>query len=189
MIAAEMVRSPQQLAGLFWNPALGQACAVRLETALDRSLWLDMLAFIPAYAVFLAVGALALGGRIARVAAGAVVLAALLDLVEGVVLFQLVAAWESPPALFDALFWTVRPKFALLGVTAILIGAMLARRNRLGVLAGAVMGISGLVSLWMLFTAPRDPLMMQGHAVAWVTLLAVALIGAVRPSFWSSSAP
>ena len=108
--------------------------------------------------------------------------AALLVEIEGVLLLVLVPSWSTPPDLFDALFWTVRPKFALLGVAEILLALLLARGPWLGKIASVPLAWGGTVSLWMLFADPHDPLMMLGHRYAWTALLAVALVASVRPS-------
>lgn len=185
-----MVRSADDLLRLFWNGS--RDCADRFQAAQTAALRLDMFAFIPAYAAFLIFAAKALesgGVRLARAAMAAVLAAALLDEAEGLILLPLVAAWDSPPALFDALFWTVRPKFALLGLAEAAIGVLLLRATWLGKVAGVVMAAGGLASLWMLFAAPRDPLMMQAHSLAWAALLAVALAAAIRPALVAARGP
>ncbi len=57
-------------------------------------------------------------------AIAALLIAALLDQVEGLILFQLVPHWQSPPDLFGALFLAVRSKFALLGLGELLLAAL-----------------------------------------------------------------
>lgn len=189
VIAFELVRSAAELAQLFG--ASGSECAARFAAAQIRALFLDMLAFIPAYAAFLAFAALGLrpvAGRPAETrlawwTLGAVIAAALLDEAEGFVLLNLASDWAYPfTPMFDALFWTVRPKFALLGAAEAALGVLLVLRGGwLPRIAGAVMAAGGLISIWFLFSAPHDPRMMQGHTYAWIALLLVALPAAVRP--------
>jgi hypothetical protein len=189
IIAFELVRNAAELAQLFGSS--GPACAARFGAAQVTALWVDMLAFIPAYAAFLALAALALRpqegrrfeARLALWTAIAVIAAALLDESEGLVMHQLARGWSNQPAyLFDALFWTVRPKFALLGLVEAALGVLLVLRGGwLPRIAGAVMIAGGAISLWFLFSAPHDPRMMQGHSYAWLALLLVALPAAVRP--------
>lgn len=179
IIAFELVRSPAQLAELF-GPA---SCSGAFQAAQIRASWWDALAFIPAYTAFLALGAFALGDnarRLSRIAIAVLLVAALLDQIEGLILFQLAAHWQSPPDLFGALFFTVRPKFALLGIGSLLLAALAWRGTLIGKIGAAVLAAGGLVSLWFLFTNPHDPMMMAGHRYAWMALLALAAIGSVN---------
>ncbi|AJP73024.1 hypothetical protein TS85_16310 [Sphingomonas hengshuiensis] len=96
-------------------------------------------------------------------------------------MLDILADLPGTPGQFDALFWTVRPKFALLSLGAILLAALAWRGAPLGKIAAGPMLAGGLVSLAMLVTAPHDPMMMKGHSAAWIALLALAAIGAVRP--------
>jgi hypothetical protein len=83
--------------------------------------------------------------------------------------------------LFQGLFWTVRPKFAFLGLGEVLLALMLWRGPLLAkIAAGACLG-GGLVSLRYLYLAPHDPAMMRGHLIAWSTVLIVAAVAAARP--------
>lgn len=179
IIAFELVRSPAQLAELFGPPS----CSGAFQAAQIRASWWDALAFIPAYAAFLALGAFALGDnarRLSRIAIAVLLVAALLDQIEGLILFQLAAHWQNPPDMFGALFFTVRPKFALLGIGSLLLAALAWRRTLIGKIGAAVLAAGGLVSLWFLFANPHDPMMMAGHRYAWMALLAIAAIGSVN---------
>jgi len=175
------VRSADALRQLFGS----QPCADRLAVAQIDALLLDMFAFIPAYAAFLTLGARALWARwprLALAAIGAMLAAALLDELEDLILRELVTSWQSPMALFEPLFWTVRPKFALLGVGEMLLGVLMLRRARLTRIAAVPMLAGGAISLALLFAGPHDPWMMKAHTFAWTALLVVALIAAVRPT-------
>lgn len=180
IIAFELVRSPAALAELF-GPA---SCSSTFQAAQIRASWWDALAFIPAYAAFLALGARALRNnarRLSRVAIAVLLVAALLDEIEGLILFQLAGHWQDPPDLFGALFLTVRPKFALLGIGSLLLAALAWRGPALGKIAGLAMAAGGTVSLVMLLIDPHAPLMMLGHRYAWMALLALAAIGSFAP--------
>lgn len=180
IIAFELVRSPAQLAELFGPPG----CATQFQAEQIRAGWWDALAFIPAYAAFLALGAFALRGdarRLSRIAIAVLLVAALLDQVEGLILFQLAAHWQDPPDLFGALFFAVRSKFALLGIGSLLLAMLAWRRTPIGKAAALVLAGGGLASLWFLFADPHDPAMMLGHRYAWMALLALAAIGSVNP--------
>ncbi|MDG2534661.1 hypothetical protein P6144_13445 [Sphingomonas sp. HITSZ_GF] len=180
IIAFELVRNPSQLAELFGPPS----CSGAFQAAQTRASWWDALAFIPAYAAFLALGACAMRNdarRLSLVAVATFLVAALLDQIEGLILFQLAAHWQSPPGLFGALFFTVRPKFALLGIGSLLLAALAWRGTLLGKIAAVPLAAGGLASLWFLFTDPHDPAMMLGHRYAWMALLALAAIGSINP--------
>jgi hypothetical protein len=93
IIALELVRSPAALAELFGS----QPCAGLFQAAELRASWWDALAFIPAYAAFPALGAWALRGagrRLDLAALAILLLAALLDKVEGLILFRLGPRWS-----------------------------------------------------------------------------------------------
>lgn len=144
-----------------------------------------MLGFIPAYTLFLLGAVVALRRAslgLALVAFNVFMFAGALDEIEGLIMFKLLGNLAGTERLFDGLFWTVRPKFAFLGVGEILIGLMLWRGPLLGKLAAGVLLAGGMVSLWFLFTDPHNPVMMRGHSIAWTALLIAALVGAVRPA-------
>ncbi|RYY28309.1 MAG: hypothetical protein EOP62_03675 [Sphingomonadales bacterium] len=182
VIAFELVRSAEQLWSLFGS----EPCTSTLVKAQREALWLDLLAFIPAYTVFLALGAFALrrsGLLLALITMSIFMAAGTFDEIEGAVLFKILGAMPGTPLLYDALFWTVRPKFALLGVGEILLAALLWRGPLLAKIASGLLLAGGLASLYFLFNDPYAPGMMKGHTYAWGALLVVALIGAVRPDF------
>lgn len=184
VIAFELVRSASQVLALFGS----EPCTSTLIAAQREALWLDMLGFIPAYTLFLALGAFALrrsGLLLALITMSVFFAAGTFDEIEGLVLFKILGAMPGTPALYDALFWTVRPKFALLGAGEIMLAALLWRGPLLAKIASGLLLAGGLASLYFLFNAPHDPAMMKGHTYAWATLLVVAAIGAVRP-FWVS---
>lgn len=162
-----------------------EPCTSRLLAAQRSALWLDMLGFIPAYTIFLIAGVVALRKSslgLALVAFNLFLFAGALDEIEGAVMFKIMANMPGNPHLFDGLFWTVRPKFALLGLGEILLALMLWRGPLLGKIAAGALLAGGLVSLRYLFFDPHAPAMMRGHTIAWTALLLVALVGAVRPA-------
>jgi len=188
VIALELVRSVEQVIALFGS----EPCTSRLVAAQREALWLDMLGFIPAYTAFLMLGAVALrrsGLKLALAALSVFLLAGAFDEIEGLVMFRILAHLPGTPELFTGLFWTVRPKFALLGLGEILLAAMLWRGPLLAKIAAGPMLAGGLVSLWFLFTAPHDPTMMKAHSYAWMALLVVALAGSFRPLMVTREAP
>ncbi|MDF7775152.1 hypothetical protein P1X14_07830 [Sphingomonas sp. AOB5] len=160
-----------------------EPCRATMITAQRAGLWHDMLAFIPAYSAFLALAAWAMRGadrRLALAAMAMLLLAGLLDEIEGVVLFRLLSGFPGAGGWFDALFWTVRPKFLLLGLGEIAIAALLVRGTWMAKIGAVPVAIGGAVSIWFLLADPRNALMMQGHRWAWTALLLVAILGAIR---------
>lgn len=180
IIALELVRTAGQVTALFGS----EPCTSTLIAAQREALWLDMLAFIPAYTGFLALGAFALrrSGLVLALAAMSVFLAAgAFDEIEGLVLFKLLANLPGTQAIYDSLFWTVRPKFALLGLGEIMLAALLWRGSLAGKVASGLLLAGGLASLYFLLNDPHAPAMMKGHTYAWGALLIAALVGAWRP--------
>lgn len=180
IIAFELVRSPAALAELFGAPG----CARAFAAEQIRASWWDALAFIPAYAAFLALGAHALRNdarRLSRIAVAVLLIAALLDEIEGLILIELASHWWSPLNLFGALFLAVRTKFTLLGLGSLLLAALAWRGPALGKAGASILAAGGAVSLAMLFADPHAPLMMLGHRYAWMALLALAAIGSINP--------
>lgn len=181
VIALELARSTADITALFGS----EPCRSALVAAQRQALWLDMLAFIPAYCLFLlsAVAALrraSLG--LALVAFNLFMIAGAFDFIEGLILFKLLGNLPGDQRAFTGLFWTVRPKFALLALGEILLALMLWRGALAAKVAAGVMGAGGVVALVYLLRAPHDPAMMKGHSVAWGALLVAALIGSVRPA-------
>ncbi|ODP36742.1 hypothetical protein [Sphingomonas turrisvirgatae] len=181
IIALELVRSAADVAALFGS----EPCTSRLIAAQREALWLDMLGFIPAYLTFLlsAVAALrraSLGLIMALFSA--ITFAGAFDFIEGLILFKLLGNLPGDQRTFTGLFWTVRPKFALLAASELMIALILWRGAPVAKIAAGVIGAGGVVALVHLLRAPHDPAMMRGHAVAWGALLVTAAIGSVRPA-------
>ncbi len=171
IIAAELARTPAAFHQLF-----GQAACPRLAGAMIDSLVLDALAFIPAYAAFLILALVALRPvrpGIALAGIGVTLAAALLDQIEGGLLWRIVGH-DAGQGAIDALAIVVRTKFALLGASAMLIGALLAMRRGIGLFAGPIIAIGGAACLYGLAGDPRA--LVEGNRYAWMALLAVALI-------------
>lgn len=188
VIALELARTTEQVLALFGS----EPCTGTLVAAQREALWLDLLAFIPAYTAFLALGAFALrrsGLLLALITMSIFMAAGTFDEIEGAVLFKILGAMPGTPALYEALFWTVRPKFALLGVGEILLAALLWRGPLLAKIASGLLLAGGLASLYFLFNDPYAPAMMKAHSYAWGALLIVAVIGAARPALVTRLAP
>lgn len=181
VIALELARSAADVTALFGS----EPCTSRLIAAQRHALWIDMLAFIPAYGVFLLSAVMALRGAglgMAMFVFNLFMIAVTLDFLEGAILFKLLANLPGEARQFTGLYWMVRPKFALLGVGEIALALMLWRGAAPAKIAAGVIAAGGVVALTYLFRDPHDPAMMTGHTVAWSALLVVAVIGAVRPA-------
>jgi hypothetical protein len=175
VITLEFVTTPADV--LAQLPAF---CRSEQVAAHRTALWLDALLFIPVYSAFLIVSLLALARenaramRLAATGCAAVVVAAMLDEVEGFQLFRLLA--ENPPSqdTLALLVPAVRGKFALLGLAAALAGWLLIRRRGwrlaagVGICGGALLSVTGLVT--------DTSLVMRGNSIAWLTLIVVAAI-------------
>jgi hypothetical protein len=174
MLALEMVTTPAEL-----TAQLAAHCRTEQIAAHRVALWIDALVFIPVYTTFLILSLLALLGDAPQakrlVVAGciAVLVAALLDQIEGVQLFALLDG-ASPGAL---LWVAVRGKFALLALAMGIAGWLLVRRGGwrsaagVAIIGGALLTLAGL--------GGRTGLIMQGNSLAWITLILVAGVCAV----------
>ena len=171
IIAAELARTPADFSFLF-----GQDACPLLGDALIHSLVLDALAFIPAYAAFLMLALVALrpvNRRIALVGIGVTLAAALLDQIEGGLLWRIVGHGAGQGTI-DALAVVVRIKFALLGASGVIIGALLIGRRGIGLIAGPIIAIGGAACLYGLIGDPRA--LIEGNRYAWMALLIAAII-------------
>lgn len=173
VIGFELARVPAQVGAM-----LGDAtCRAGQSSALA----LDTFVFIPAYAIFLGLAALAAGGRFAKAALAIVLVAALLDQVEGLTLWRILGAFPGEPSHFTVLVPAVRAKFALLGLAALLIGGRIVQRRGLGMAAGAVIVAGGALASVSVLDDARAPTMVMGAAVAWLALLLYAAIMSFIP--------
>ncbi|MDP1829495.1 MAG: hypothetical protein Q8L48_39880 [Archangium sp.] len=146
----------------------GPDCAA----ALRENTLTDMVAFIPAFTAFLVCGALMVSRkhRLAVLAVPVFVLGGLSDEVEDRVMLALLELPHATREWLIALFFAVRLKFVLLSLGVIIVGAAVARAERL---AGAAMITGGLVALCGLLLSHQ--LLMPGTLVAWVALLVLAI--------------
>lgn len=177
VIAFEVATTPAEVAALFGE----DPCRAALIPAQRTALWLDALAFIPAYAAFLSLATWAAKPRYAWPVIAALLIAALCDEVEGALLFAVLRDLPGTPPVLGVLFWAVRAKFLLLGLATLASAALLLLRWRTArVLCGLIAGV-GAVEALNGFFAPPAPGMMTGFTLAWFGLLAAAAIGACWP--------
>jgi hypothetical protein len=183
IIAFELARTTADIASLFG----AEPCTSTLVAAQKTGLLLDGLGFIPSYTAFLILGAIAAGarGRARQVAIILFLGAALSDEIEGFLLNGILDHLPGTPALLNALWWAVHMKFGLLALGTIQIGAILSDRPwQCRVVAGALIVGGGNAFAWLVAKSPAW--MMQGFLVAWVALLAVALISSFWPRVFST---
>lgn len=154
--------------------------------AAQRSaLWLDALGFVPAYTAFLSLAAWAVAGRTGWPIVVALLIAGTADEIEGVLLFGILADLPGTQPLLDALFWIVRLKFLLLGLSTLAIGVLLVLTfRRVAVGWGLTISVGATYALFGFFDLPR-PGMMLGFSVAWAALLFLAAFASLVPSLVS----
>jgi len=116
--------------------------------------------------------------------AGAAILiilgAGLLDEVEGGLLYAILRDLPGNPALIALLYGEVRAKFALLALGALLVGWLMVRDRRPGMVVAIPVIGGSLFSGVLIATNMHAPALMQGYRWSWTALLLAALIG----SFW-----
>ncbi|MDH7973602.1 hypothetical protein QH494_15530 [Sphingomonas sp. AR_OL41] len=180
IMAFEFVTSPGDVARLF--PA---SCRAVHVAAQYRGLALDSFGFIPIYSSFLILCLLALhndgraaGRGVVRAAIGMTLLAAACDQFEGVQLYRLLGHLPGDQHIIKLLMPAVRIKFALLALVVIAIGGQLFRRGGWHVPVAVLLIAGSAVSLAGLFG--NRALVMQGSSLAWLVLITVVLIKAVR---------
>lgn len=185
IIAFELARSPAAAAAIFG----AEPCRSALIPAQRFGLLLDAAGFIPAYTAFLCLAAWAARREFARPVIAALSIAGLMDEVEGGLLFLILRDFPGGQPVFDILFWVVRAKFLLLGLGTLAIAVLLLvrwpvfRLTELSVLrfvGGLGIGYGSVAALRGFFEGPA-PFMTTAFAMAWFTLLLVALVGAVWP--------
>ncbi|WP_208402808.1 hypothetical protein [Sphingomonas japonica] len=179
IIAFELARSASEVAALFG----AEPCRSALIAAQRQAVWVDALAFIPAYALFLGSAAWGLrkDRRIAPLTIAMVAAAAVLDQIEGRLLWSILDAMPGTEATLLPLYGVVRVKFALLSLAAFALAALLLRRGRIATIAAVVVAGGALLSFATLVVNAHHPLLMEGHRISWTALLIVAGWFAVRP--------
>lgn len=178
IFAFEMATSPASVEAL-----LPPECRAAHIAAQRSGLFLDIVAFVPVYSLFLIFGAVSLareGGATAlvRFTIGAVVIAAALDQYENALLLGILDRFPGAQADFDHLFFPPRAKFLLLGLAVAATGLLhLARpgwRKLIGV-AALVGGAASAVAVVI-----REDLVLKASAGAWLALIVAALALALR---------
>ncbi|MEO5492728.1 MAG: hypothetical protein ABIR08_01730 [Sphingomonas sp.] len=181
IIGFELARTPADIAALFGV----EPCRSTLVGAQWTGLWLDALGFIPSYSAFLILAAIAASrGQLRMAIVAMLVVAALSDEVEGLVMGGIMKALPGTQVQLDQLYWAVRIKFGLLALATALIGLAIVRLGGLmPLLLGAIVWIGGMAAIYGFGELP-GPVMMQAFTIAWFALLATAIVAAVKPSLF-----
>jgi len=188
IMAFDLARSPAEVATIFGSGA----CRATLMAAQVKGLWLDGVAFIPSYTAFLVLAALALrrpAPRLALAAIVAVLMAGLLDEIEGGLLYAILRDLPGSPTLIALLYGEVRAKFALLALGVLLIGWLFVVHRRPGMIVAVPMIGGSMFSGVLIASNMYAPALMQGYRWSWTALLVAALIGSFWPRAFSSPAP
>jgi hypothetical protein len=175
VIAEELARSVADLHAIFGD-APG-ACRTAIEGRLDLITWIDSLAFIPAYSVFLLFFFLALGPRSDRWAGAGLVLsgvAAVADYVENACLFQVTAVPDVAGFALALLPWATGIKWLALGLAGAIGGRILIRAGWQNYLPAALCAI-GFLGTVLAIADPHRFGKFASNAVtlSWIVFLIV----------------
>lgn len=185
VLSFEFAPTPAVLDAMFGTAP----CRARMVAAMTRAQGWDALAFIPAYAAFLLLGAGAVTrGRALLVAGGLALLGALLDEAEGLVMLVILGELPGRQPQFDLLAAIVHVKFVTLALGTAAIGGLLLARRRvatvpfgvamIGFASASLAGLAMMPNLWL----------MSGLTYAWVALLLASALAALRPSLFAGRA-
>jgi hypothetical protein len=145
VIAEELVRSVADLHAIFGD--VPSACRTAIAGHLDLITWIDSLAFIPAYGVFLLFFFIALTPRDDRWALVGLILSAVAvvgDYVENLCLFQVTAAPDVAGVALALLPWATGIKWLALGLGGAVGGRILIRAGWLNYPLAALCAIGFL---------------------------------------------
>lgn len=182
ILAFELARTPGDVAALFGSGA----CRASLIDAQNTGLWLDALGFIPSYTAFLVLAAIAASrGRVQRAIIAMLLIAALSDEIEGLVMWRIMGDLPGAPAQLQGLWWAVHIKFGMLAIGTTLIGLELIRAFKLWpMLFGLVIAVGGAAAVdgfWLLPNA----MMMAGFTYAWFAILVTAIVASFAASVFA----
>jgi hypothetical protein len=182
IIGFELARTPAEIAAMFG----AEPCRSRLAAAQIDGLWLDALAFIPAYTAFLVLAAAAAcRGWLRKAVVAMLLVAAIGDEIEGLVMAGIMRALPGTVAQLGQLYWAVHIKFALLALATALIGlAVLRGGSLLAALLGVVVWVGGMAAIYGFGHLPA-PIMMTAFSYAWFALLATAIAASFAPGLFA----
>lgn len=188
IVALEMALSPAAVAALFPEP-----CKASLIAAQMQGLRIDTFGFIPVYAAFLIVSAIAVGrisppsGRaLLKPAIVLTILVAICDLIENSRMYAIIGDLPGSRGEIDVLMVAARAKFVLLGVVLMLIGIMHVKSSGWQRWLGIATVVGGPLCAVAVFT--NQELMPLGASLAWFSLLIITFLCALRsPLSWLES--
>lgn len=179
----ELATTPEAFGLLFGE----EPCTSRMIAAMRSMLWLDALAFIPAYTALLVFALVALRGNGSKIAAAGIVAAvagAVFDEIEGIhsfaILASLSAGGDADPDNIAWLAATVRGKFALLALASAAIGWLLSREGGWNRPSGLAITAGSAIMLIGLARVELGGLLTLGGLIAWMWLFGVAVWCALR---------
>lgn len=184
VIQFEFARSLADLIAIFGEPQ--SACRPLVVTAMDAVNHLDVWAFIPAYSLFCVSAALFLANSqwqrpLVIIAIGAALLAAAGDYLETITLLAITQTLDAPGGLLQYSQLGAWSKFALLAAHAVFCAGICYTSEKPRYTLGAVL----LIPPFGVAAAAYDhiayaTLLGAGFAVAWVAILAMAIVSLVR---------
>jgi hypothetical protein len=181
VIAEELARSVADLHAIFGSGP--SACRTAIASHLDLITWIDSLAFIPAYGVFLLFFFVALAPRDARLARAGFILSAaavIADYAENLCLFHVTAAPDVAGLALAVLPWATGIKWLALGIAGVVGGRILMRSGWLNYPA-AVLCAVGLAGTVLAIADPHRFGKFASNAVtlSWIVFLIVDIRGAL----------
>jgi hypothetical protein len=184
VVQFELARNAADLIAIFGPPT--GACRPLAVAAMDGVNMLDTRAFIPTYTAFCICAALFLSGGVAGrplalAAIGAAIVALAGDYLETFTLLNLSHRLDAPNALLPSLELGAWTKFTALAVHALACAGLCftgdKRRNILGVLLiPPALGLAAAAYNHVTLASAMD----AAFAIAWIALLIVALLSALR---------
>ena len=197
IIAFELARSPADLEAIFGSadgePGDCRSLAVQRVDAINL---VDVLAYIPAYGVFMACFFLGMRARHATLGTlgfRVAIVAALGDFAENACLMSLTPALDPTSPWFALLPWATAVKWLGLGVAAAIAAAIYwrsASARALNIVAGLVCAAAFLsTAAAIAVPAKFGPLVGLGVGLSWLMYLITAAAAAFRPVVAAAELP
>lgn len=184
VVQFEFARNIVDLISIFGEPE--STCRPLVITAMDAVNHLDTLAFIPAYTLFCICAALFLANGVWQrplviIAVGAALLAAAGDYLETTTLLALTQTLDAPADLLKYSQLGAWSKFSLLAAHAVFCAGICYASDNKRYILGAVLMLPPFgVAAAAYDHVTLSAIMAAGFAVAWVGLLVMAIVSAVR---------
>lgn len=173
IIAFELARDGHDLEALFGDRP--GPCRTAMVSAMDTANVVDLAAFIPAYALFLAAWFLSRRGGAAgaaRLGVGVVVAAAVCDVLENVCLLALTPEIDPASPWLGRLAWITGGKWLGLAGAAVVAAAILVRGRGWARVGAAACLLSPVAVVAALIAPPTfGPVVSLGVALAWIACL------------------